>query len=123
MILLAFLSATAIYGSYGLLMDVSGEYLGLPLEVLEHTPFTNFLIPAIILLVAIGLLSLMIFFLVLRKRKNYSIWVIFQGVVLLIWLTVEWIYGIFDGFFTVIYLLVAVSLILLGGLSIKAQNN
>jgi hypothetical protein len=70
-------------------MDPSGRMLQMPLSLLEHSPFRNFLIPGIILLVANGLLSFVVLVLALKRRAGYGNWVALQGCVLCGWITVE----------------------------------
>lgn len=54
----AFIGFGAVAGGLGLVLDPSGASLGTPLELLEATPFTTFLIPGIVLFVVNGLGSL-----------------------------------------------------------------
>ena len=57
-ILQLFVGLGAVAGGLGLTLDPSGASLGLPIEMLETSPFTNFLIPGIVLFVVNGLGSL-----------------------------------------------------------------
>ena len=57
-VLQAFIGVGAVAGGLGLALDPSGESLGIPLELLEETPFTTFLIPGIVLFAVNGLGSL-----------------------------------------------------------------
>ncbi len=57
-VLQAFIGIGAVAGGLGLLLDPSGAKLGLPLELLKHTPFASFLIPGVVLLLVNGLGSL-----------------------------------------------------------------
>ena len=61
----------------------------MPIENLEHSPFKDYLLPGIILLVFNGLFSLVIFLLTLLKYRNFPVLVIFQGGILTIWITVQ----------------------------------
>ncbi len=87
--LLSFLGITALTGSYLLISDPSGESLQMPVELLNGTPFRNYLIPGIILLLTSGISSMVVALLTIKKAKKYPVWIILQGVVLLIWLTAE----------------------------------
>ena len=87
--ILLFLGFTAILGGGGLISDPSGKRMGFPPELLEKTPFSDYLIPGIILLLAIGFLSLYISFQLLNSKKNYPILVIAQGLILIIWLATQ----------------------------------
>jgi len=87
--LLLFLGITALVGGYLLISDPSGEALQMPSELLNGTPFSSYLFPGIILLLTSGLSSLIIAWLTIKKVKNYPVWIILQGIVLLIWLSAE----------------------------------
>ncbi len=53
--LLAFFSAGALFGGGVLVISPSGNLFGMPLSMLAHSPFPNFLVPGIILFVMLGL--------------------------------------------------------------------
>ena len=57
-VLQAFIGVGEVAGGLGLALDPSGESLRIPLELLEETPFTTFLIPGIVLFAVNGLGSL-----------------------------------------------------------------
>ena len=57
-VLQAFIGVGAVAGGLGLALDPSGKSLGVPLELLEETPFATFLIPGIVLFAVNGLGSL-----------------------------------------------------------------
>ena len=57
-VLQAFIGVGAVAGGLGLALDPTGGNVGMPLELLDETPFTNFLIPGIVLFVVNGLGSL-----------------------------------------------------------------
>ena len=57
-VLQAFIGVGAVAGGLGLALDPSGESLGIPLELLEETPFATFLIPGIVLFAVNGLGSI-----------------------------------------------------------------
>lgn len=87
--LLLFLGISAIAGSLPLIIDPSGNMIGMPLWLLEHSPFKSFLIPGVILLIFNGVSSLIIFILVLRKSTRTPMLITYQGVVLVIWISVQ----------------------------------
>jgi hypothetical protein len=89
LIALGFLSVTSMMGGIPLILDPSGGLLHMPLSLLEHSPFHNFLIPGIILLVANGLLSVVAFVATIRRGRGFGILVAFQGCVIVGWITVE----------------------------------
>jgi len=50
----AFLAIGAVGGGLLFIVDPSGGLMGLPLTLLESSPFTNYMVPGVILLVALG---------------------------------------------------------------------
>ena len=58
-VLQAFIGVGAVAGGLGLALNPSGESLGIPLELLEETPFATYLIPGIVLFTINGLGSLL----------------------------------------------------------------
>ncbi len=88
-ILLFFLAVNAIGGSLFLIVDPSGEAIGIPIELLDGTPFNNYLIPGLILLFANGILSLATTILTILKIRHYPWFMMLQGCVLIGWLTGE----------------------------------
>ena len=49
-----FIGLTAIVGGFGLVSDPSGTKMDIPLEWLSNSPFTNYFIPGLVLLVVNG---------------------------------------------------------------------
>lgn len=88
-ILLVNLGIAALYGSWMLVSDPSGGKFDWSVDLLRDTPFSNFLIPGIILGIMNGLLSLLIAALVIIIVRRYQWFLILQGCILIGWLTVE----------------------------------
>ncbi len=88
-VLLFFLALNAIGGGLLLIVEPSGEAIQIPVELLQGTPFKDYLIPGIILFFAIGILSLVSAVLTIRQKKYYQWFIILQGCVLIGWLTIE----------------------------------
>jgi len=86
---LVFVSLSGIAGAIPMLTHPAGEPWGMPQSLLRYSPFRSYLIPGIILLLAIGLLSLWVLWLTLERRSGYGWWVALQGCVLLGWLLTE----------------------------------
>lgn len=106
-ILLAFLSLSSIGGGGSLIISPSGKLIGgLPISILEHSPFSNFLVPGIILFLILGITPVFIIYALLKKPVNkyaelfnffkdmhwawsFSIYVAFA---LIIWIQVETVF-------------------------------
>ncbi len=68
-VVVTFQALGGLYGGIALVLDPSGNLLGLPISVLDNTPFSNFLVPALILLFVLGIFPLVITFALWRKPK------------------------------------------------------
>lgn len=69
--LLAFLGLSAVGGGGALIISPSGKLLGgLPLSLLQNSPFHNFLIPGIILFVVLGLFPTVLIFALVKKSAS-----------------------------------------------------
>jgi hypothetical protein len=91
-ILLLLVNGTgAVYGGYQLITDPSGSKLQMPLSFLERSPFHNYLIPGIILILVNGIFSLITFSTIFLKTKNYPWFIIAQGVLLCGWIFIQMI--------------------------------
>jgi hypothetical protein len=103
MFLLLFQSITAIAGGWGLVSNPSGSNLGFSVTMLEHSPFPDFLIPGLFLLVALGIGPAVILYGLIRKPKfrlaeiiniykNYHwSWTFsyYLGIVLVLWIDIQ----------------------------------
>ena len=125
--LLAFLGLSAIGGGGTLIISPSGKLLGgLPLSILERSPFNDFLVPGIILFVVLGIIPSLLVLALLKKPNSvfadrfnffkdmhwawtFSIYVAFA---LIIWIQVETIYIQGVGWLQTFYMLYAIPLIL-----------
>lgn len=123
LILLFFLGISAVGGGIGMIIDPTGISQGIPLSMLEHSPFEDFLIPGIILLIMNGLLSILFAILVIGKTSLSGWLVLIQGCILLGWLLIQ-IAMIRDYALLLhtLYLAVGVGLAILGILMILRRN-
>lgn len=80
---------SGLAGGFGLLTDPSGAGVGMSTRLLEHAPFHDFLIPALALFSLIGVFSMITLLLALRRNRRYPLLMIAEGLMLLIWLTVQ----------------------------------
>jgi hypothetical protein len=104
--LLALLGVGAIFGGGVLIISPFGEAFGMPLSLLANSPFSNFLIPGVILFVVLGVTPLWVVWALLKKPHyqlaesinffsdmfwawSFSIYVAFA---LIIWIQVEMYY-------------------------------
>jgi len=65
--LLGFLGLGAIFGGGVLIISPTGKLFGMPLSLLDNSPFTNFLVPGIILFTVLGLVPVAVTFALIKK--------------------------------------------------------
>lgn len=58
-ILQVFIGLSGLAGGVGLIVEPSGAFWGLPQQWLRGTPFSNYLVPGVVLLLVVGLGSLL----------------------------------------------------------------
>ncbi|WP_334073631.1 MULTISPECIES: hypothetical protein [Paenibacillus] len=98
-----FLGVGALFGGGALVLDPSGQGLGMPPDMMRVPVFTNFLIPGLILFLVLGIGPLGVLFSLLGKKRwklgealnvfktvHWS-WTfsLYTGFVLIIWITVQ----------------------------------
>jgi hypothetical protein len=86
---LVFLAVSAIMGAVPLIKDPSGQSMGMPPGILQHTPFHSYLIPGIVLLVSQGLMGLAVLTITVFCKRGYGQWIGFQGCMLFGWITIQ----------------------------------
>lgn len=79
----------ALYGGFMLMSDPSGARMQMPLSYLEHSPFSNYLIPGIVLFIVNGLFSFVTIMTILCKNFHSYWFVIIQGLLLSGWIIVQ----------------------------------
>lgn len=120
-VLLLFNGIGAIYGGGNLILHPDGSSIDLSQEWLKHTPFSDYLIPGIVLFIANGLSSMFVLATLLLNHRNFHRLVLAQGVILVGWIviqilliqTIYFLHGILGA--------VGLALIILGWLQ-KAQS-
>lgn len=104
--LLAFLGLGAIGGGGVLILSPSGELMGMPLSLLDHSPFISFLIPGIVLFTFLGLGPFLLIFALLKKPESsfaemlncfndmHWSWTfsIYMAFILIIWIQVQMVF-------------------------------
>jgi hypothetical protein len=84
-----FQGISGLFGGSGLIIDPTGESLNIPLSWLEGSPFTNYLIPGLILFLLLGILPIYIAIGLFGNRFFYWLLSLILGILLLIWIVVE----------------------------------
>jgi hypothetical protein len=89
MTLLLLNGMAAIAGGTLLVADPSGSVLGMPLLLLDGTPFSNYFIPGLILILTIGVASLSAAAAVGLRLRHGSALTILEGVLLSGWIIIQ----------------------------------
>src|SRR6478609_7776464 len=87
--LLLFVGIGAVAGGLGVILDPSGESLGVSVNLLMDSPFKDFLIPGIILCTIIGLTSLLISYLTFKQHLLSGGATIILGFIMIIWIVLQ----------------------------------
>lgn len=87
--LLLFVGIAAVAGGLGVILDPSGESLGVSVDLLIGSPFKNFLIPGIVLFTVVGLTSLLVSFLTFKQHLLSGGATIVQGFIMIIWIVLQ----------------------------------
>ncbi|MBK7147985.1 MAG: hypothetical protein IPH78_03975 [Bacteroidetes bacterium] len=88
-VLLLLNAAGAIPAGVLYIADPSGSKMGTTTALLQHSPFSNFLIPGIVLFLANGVCSLVAFALLVSKHKAGAVAVLLQGAILCGWIAIQ----------------------------------
>lgn len=80
---------SGLAGGIGLVADPTGRSLGIPLAWLQGSPFSDYFIPGVILLVVLGVLPLFVVYGLWGGRPWAWVGSAFVGVALVGWLLVE----------------------------------
>src|SRR6185369_8440270 len=102
-ILMVVMGAMAILGGGLLSIKPNGTLMKIPVTDLAHTPFKDFLIPGLFLLIVLGILPMFLAY-ALFKQPNWTIfkklnlysdlawpwsWAVYYGLLLILWIIIE----------------------------------
>jgi len=121
-ILQLFIGLGAVGGGLGLVLEPSGTNLGIPLEILHHSPFSDFLIPGIVLLTVNGLGSISGSVLSFKLFKYAAEFALALGAFLVAWILIQvyWIHTFH--WLHALYLSLGITELALGWLLRKAMH-
>lgn len=112
--LLIFNGVGACFGGYLLVKDPTGQTLQMPVDQLQHSPFSDYFIPGMILLTVFGVGSMIAAMLVIVKVKSHPIATMFIGIALTIWILTQMFMLQSVHFLHLIYGGIGIVLIILG---------
>ena len=87
--LLIFNGVGACFGGYLLVKDPTGQTLQMPVDQLQHSPFSDYFMPGLILLTVFGVGSMVAAVLAIMKVKSHPIATMFIGIALTIWILTQ----------------------------------
>lgn len=112
--LLLFNGIGALYGGGLLIMDPTGRLLKLPFEYISNTVFGNYLLPGIVLFLFLGVGSIVLAALTFFRKYNYGRLMMYLGLIIVVWLSVQLITIRITYFLQYIIGAVALLLVLIG---------
>jgi len=113
-VLQIFIGITAILGGFSLVSDPSGTKMNVPLELLKNSPFTNYLIPGLVLLIVNGIGNVLAGIVTFFRTRYTGNLAIFFGVFLTLYIAIEvWFIGL-QNFSQPLYFILGVIVLILG---------
>ncbi|CAD5279780.1 MULTISPECIES: hypothetical protein [unclassified Imperialibacter] len=88
-VFLGLMGIAACYGGAALVIDSSGETLGLSVSLLSDTNFDSYFTPGLILFFALGMLSLLSFVFTIIDHKYYPNLIFNQGFIVIGWIMMQ----------------------------------
>lgn len=106
--LILFQFVGAIPSGFSMIIDPSGHSIGIPIYLLERSPFPNFLIPGLFLFIVLGLFPALTFYGLIKKpkikcleklnlyREYHWAWTFsyYVGIILVLWINSQLIFKI-----------------------------
>ena len=104
-ILVSFIAVTSTLSGILMISKPNGEILNLPINLLEGTPFKDFLVPGLLLTIIVGGVNLLAVFYNIQRHPNRYNWAITGGIVIIGWIisqmllirTLHWLHFIYVG--------------------------
>ena len=84
-----FIVFSAFAGGIGFILDPSGKAIGMTTDMLEKSPFMDFLIPGLILLIVLGVGNLLGTILTFKRHHFSGSMAVLLGITLVIWICVQ----------------------------------
>jgi hypothetical protein len=89
-----FQGISGLFGGFALLIDPTGKLLRMPISMLEGSLFENFQVPGLILLTILGILPMVVFYGLLKRRLWSWYGALTVSVALMIWIGIQiWMVG------------------------------
>ena len=89
LVLEVLLAGTAIWAALSMISTPDGSGMQMPVSWLRNTPFRDYFVPGLFLLLANGLLPLMVVLLALTGQRSAPLGMLLSGVLLIGWLSIQ----------------------------------
>lgn len=121
-ILHLFIGVGACFGGIPVIIDPSGEPMGISPEILKNAPFDNFLIPGLVLFFVIGVGNIITGTFAKKKSTFQGFYSTFMGIILVSWIIIQ-CYMLKDiNVLHIIYFVLGLVLVILGIILIRKLN-
>lgn len=87
--LIFFQAVSGLFGGGALVLDPTGSTLKMPLSLLDGSPFSDYLIPGMILFVVLGVFPAVVFYCLVRGEKWSWLGAVIVSVALIVWIGTE----------------------------------
>ena len=88
-ILLLIIGLSAVAAGYSFIYDPTGTGIGMTVAYLRHSPFSDFLIPGLVLFLCNGIGAIAVALMAFSRTKRYPRLVFAQGIVLVGWISIQ----------------------------------
>lgn len=88
-VLLLFNAIGALPAGFLFIIDPTGSKMGMNTDYLQHSPFSTFLIPGIVLLLVNGVYSVLTAYFTYKEHSKAALMVMSQGALLLGWIIIQ----------------------------------
>jgi len=136
MVLITFQIISAIPAGWAMFMDPSGKQIGIPLDILEFSPFRDFLIPGLFLFIFLGLFPVFILYGLITKKEfkwaqsinpyknqHWSLtFAYYIGLLLVLWINMQLLFIQKYFFLQVVFSLLGIVIVFLTHLPNTKQN-
>jgi hypothetical protein len=118
----AFTAIGAIPAGYGLLMDTTGQGVGMSTELLENSPLDSFLLPGLFLLLVNGLAHLVGAWFSFSRHRYAGYSGLILGILLSLWIIIQVAWISLSSVLQPLYLLIGLINVYLGWRIIKTMQ-
>ncbi|MEY3443754.1 MAG: hypothetical protein RLZZ519_2035 [Bacteroidota bacterium] len=120
-ILMVFVAIGALPAGYSFITDPSGSGLGATTEALKYSPFSDFLVPGIVLFTCNGILNLLTAALSIWKVRHYPYFIFAQGSILVGWIAFQVAFLQLFNWYHLVFGSIGIVLLVIGGLLMREK--